>query len=132
MKNRLKDVHSLNVHYYVILILKRHPELVSGSVRGQGTRKARGEMLKRVQHDIMRPNKQHIIMTTHKVILILKRHPELVSGSVRGQRQDKARCEMLKQVQHDVMRTRQTTNRHHNANRHPKHTQSHPDAETSS
>ena len=29
----------------VILILKRHPELVSGSVRGQGTRKARGEML---------------------------------------------------------------------------------------
>ena len=28
-----------------------HPELVSGSVRGEGQEKARGEMLKRVQHD---------------------------------------------------------------------------------
>ena len=67
---------------------------VSGSVRGEGTRKARCEMLKRVQHDIMRPNKQHIIMTTHKVILILKRHPELVSGSVRGEEQERltVRC----------------------------------------
>ena len=46
MKNRLKDVHSLNVHYYVILILKRHPELDSGSVRGQEQEKARCEMLK--------------------------------------------------------------------------------------
>ena len=32
-------------------IPKRHPELVSGSVRGQGQEKARGEMLKQVQHD---------------------------------------------------------------------------------
>ena len=38
----------------VILILKRHPELVSGSVRGQEQDKARSEMLKRVQHDVMR------------------------------------------------------------------------------
>ena len=30
----------------------RHPELVSGSVRGEGQEKARGEMLKQVQHDI--------------------------------------------------------------------------------
>ena len=29
-----------------------HPELVSGSVRGEGQVKARGEMLKQVQHDI--------------------------------------------------------------------------------
>ena len=29
-----------------------HPELVSGSVRGERQEKARGEMLKRVQHDI--------------------------------------------------------------------------------
>ena len=28
-----------------------HPELVSGSGRGRGKVKARGEMLKRVQHD---------------------------------------------------------------------------------
>ena len=28
-----------------------HPELVSGSVRGEGLIKARGEMLKQVQHD---------------------------------------------------------------------------------
>ena len=32
---------------------KCHPELVSGSVRGEGQEKARGEMLKRVQHDEM-------------------------------------------------------------------------------
>ena len=32
-------------------IPKRHPELVSGSVRGEGQEKARGEMLKQVQHD---------------------------------------------------------------------------------
>ena len=31
-----------------------HPELVSGSVRGEGQDKARGEMLKQVQHDIWR------------------------------------------------------------------------------
>ena len=37
----------------VILILKRHPERDSGSVRGQGQEKARCEMLKRVQHDII-------------------------------------------------------------------------------
>ena len=30
---------------------KCHPELVSGSVRGEGQEKARGEMLKQVQHD---------------------------------------------------------------------------------
>ena len=30
-----------------------HPELVSGSVRGEGQEKARGEMLKQVQHDEM-------------------------------------------------------------------------------
>ena len=29
-----------------------HPELVSGSVRGEGQEKARSEMLKQVQHDI--------------------------------------------------------------------------------
>ena len=29
----------------------RHPELVSGSVRGEGFAIARGEMLKQVQHD---------------------------------------------------------------------------------
>ena len=34
------------------IILKRHPELVSGSVRGQEQEKARGEMLKQVQHDV--------------------------------------------------------------------------------
>ena len=35
-----------------------HPELVSGSVRGEGQEKARGEMLKQVQHDNMiSPNK---------------------------------------------------------------------------
>ena len=28
-----------------------HPELVSGSVRGEGQEKARGEILKQVQHD---------------------------------------------------------------------------------
>ena len=33
-------------------IPKRHPELVSGSVRGQEQEKARSEMLKQVQHDI--------------------------------------------------------------------------------
>ena len=32
---------------------KCHPELVSGSVRGEGQVKARGEMLKQVQHDNM-------------------------------------------------------------------------------
>ena len=44
---------------YVLLYNKRrhyrvdgHPELVSGSVRGEGQEKARGEMLKQVQHDI--------------------------------------------------------------------------------
>ena len=31
---------------------QRHPELVSGSVRGEGKEKARGEMLKQVQHDV--------------------------------------------------------------------------------
>ena len=31
--------------------IQRHPELVSGSVRGEGQEKARGEMLKQVQHD---------------------------------------------------------------------------------
>ena len=31
---------------------KCHPELVSGSVRGEGQEKARGEMLKQVQHDV--------------------------------------------------------------------------------
>ena len=43
---------------YVLLYNKRrhyrvdgHPELVSGSVRGEGQEKARGEMLKQVQHD---------------------------------------------------------------------------------
>ena len=30
-----------------------HPELVSGSVRGEGQEKARGEMLKQVHHDEM-------------------------------------------------------------------------------
>ena len=35
-------------------IPKRHPELVSGSVRGEGQEKARGEMLKQVQHDNMK------------------------------------------------------------------------------
>ena len=35
-------------------IPKRHPELVSGSVRGEGKEKARSEMLKRVQHDNMK------------------------------------------------------------------------------
>ena len=30
---------------------QRHPELVSGSVRGERQEKARGEMLKQVQHD---------------------------------------------------------------------------------
>ena len=44
---------------YVLLYNKRrhywvdgHPELVSGSVRGERQEKARGEMLKQVQHDI--------------------------------------------------------------------------------
>ena len=37
---------------------QRHPELVSGSVRGEEKVKARGEMLKQVQHDNMiSPNK---------------------------------------------------------------------------
>ena len=31
--------------------IQRHPELVSGSVRGERQEKARGEMLKQVQHD---------------------------------------------------------------------------------
>ena len=31
-----------------------HPELVSGSVRGEGQEKARGEILKQVQDDIWR------------------------------------------------------------------------------
>ena len=31
--------------------MHRHPELVSGSVRGERQEKARGEMLKQVQHD---------------------------------------------------------------------------------
>ena len=31
--------------------IHRHPELVSGSVRGEEQVKARGEMLKQVQHD---------------------------------------------------------------------------------
>ena len=32
--------------------IQRHPELVSGSVRGERQEKARGEMLKQVQHDV--------------------------------------------------------------------------------
>ena len=36
----------------------RHPELVSGSVRGEEQEKARSEMLKRVQHDITRSQSQ--------------------------------------------------------------------------
>ena len=31
--------------------IQRHPELVSGSVSGERQGKARGEMLKQVQHD---------------------------------------------------------------------------------
>ena len=34
--------------------IHRHPELVSGSVSGQEQVKARGEMLKQVQHDNMK------------------------------------------------------------------------------
>ena len=32
--------------------IQRHPELVSGSVRGESQEKARCEMLKQVQHDV--------------------------------------------------------------------------------
>ena len=32
--------------------IQRHPELVSGSVSGERQEKARGEMLKQVQHDV--------------------------------------------------------------------------------
>ena len=43
----------------------RHPELVSGSFRGEGQEQARGEMLKQVQHDplfglLYRRTKEHV------------------------------------------------------------------------
>ena len=41
-------LYNIRRHYRV----DGHPELVSGSVRGERQEKARGEMLKRVQHDI--------------------------------------------------------------------------------
>ena len=41
-------LYNIRRHYRV----DGHPELVSGSVRGERQEKARGEMLKQVQHDI--------------------------------------------------------------------------------
>ncbi|MDO5490409.1 MAG: hypothetical protein Q4F52_09945 [Bacteroidaceae bacterium] len=39
-------------HDKKVIYTLRHPELVSGSVRGEWSDEARGEMLKRVQHDV--------------------------------------------------------------------------------
>ena len=53
--------HKIKTSSYVLLYNKRqrfridgHPELDSGSVRGERQEKARGEMLKQVQHDNMK------------------------------------------------------------------------------
>ena len=66
IENRLEDGNRQRIQRsspkkYVLLYNKRrqyrvdgHPELVSGSVRGEGQDKARCQMLKQVQHDIWR------------------------------------------------------------------------------
>ena len=72
--------------------LSRHPELVSGSVRGEGQEKARGEMLKQVNF-VQFAHARH---SSSKLVSALAQSQ--ISASVRGDVLEMARCGILKQV----------------------------------